>query len=192
MDKLKLNCLCASENQVLDESEVEDFDERSQKSMTSSHFDGFEQEDEDEFDSILCKDSDTFLIQNSSSTMTISYQSEHDDDLRERCGCKRVNSMDSQVSSADTCTTVSLSQSFMHDDDDEEEDEVYSTVTTEVVKNLQVPFRAKGSNHEHKWFRYLLRMKPDNYIREDDTCDDLSVEHAQEKGLSSLYYSIMD
>jgi hypothetical protein len=61
----------------------------------------------------------------------------------------------------------------MYDDDDE----VYSTVTKEAVKNLQTPFRSKertASNHEHKAYRYLQRMKPDNYVREDDD-DDLSV-----------------
>jgi hypothetical protein len=66
----------------------------------------------------------------------------------------------------------------MDDDDDEdnEEDEVYSSVTTEVVKNLQIPFRSKGSNHEHESFRYLhQRMKPDNYIRDDDGDGNFSV-----------------
>jgi hypothetical protein len=188
----KLNCLCASENQVVDESDV--IFASSQTFMASYDFDDFEQEDE--FDSILCKDTNTFLTRNSSSTITISYQSEPDDDLPR--GCKRVNSMDSHASFADTCTTVSLSQSLMHDDDDEdddedEDDEVYSTVTTEGVKNLQIPFRSKGSNHEHESFRYLKRMtpdnynhehesfqylqrlKPDNYIRDDDGDGNLSV-----------------
>jgi hypothetical protein len=171
----KLNCLCASENQVVDESDV--IFASSQKFMASFPFDGFEQEGEDKFDSILCKDTNTFLIRNSSSTITISYQSEPDDDLHLRAifsrDCKRVNSMDSHACSADTRTTVSLSQSFVHDDD--KEDEVYSTVTTEGVKNLQIPFRSKESNHEHESFQYLHRMKPDNYIRDDDGDDNLSV-----------------
>jgi hypothetical protein len=75
--------------------------------------------------------------------------------------------MDSHASSADTCTTVSLSQSLMHDDDDAEDD-LYMTVTTELVKNLQIPFRSQASNHAHESFQYLQRMKPYNYIRDDD------------------------
>jgi hypothetical protein len=91
-------------------------------------------------------------------------------------GHKRVNSLDSHASSAGTYTTVSLSQSFMYEDDNKD-DEVCSTVTTEVVKNLQSPFRSKrrtASNHEQEAYPYLLQMKPYNYIREDDD-NDLSV-----------------
>ena len=58
-----------------------------------------------------------------------------------------------------------------------DDDEVCSTVTKEAVKNFQTPFQSKertASNQEHEAYRYLQRMKPDNYVREDDD-DDLSV-----------------
>jgi hypothetical protein len=174
----KINCLCASENQVMDEGEDFDdiftYDERKknlQNFMASCHFDGFEQEDEST-NSIHRKD--TLPIQNISLT---SYRSEPDEETRQKAprsdrGHKRMNSLHSHTSSADTYTTVSLSQSFMHDDD-----KVCSTVTKEAVKNLQTLFRSKGrtdNNHEHEAYRYLQRMKPDNYVREDDD-DNLSV-----------------
>jgi hypothetical protein len=179
----KLNCLCASENQVVvsDDDDVEDFDDTisayyhkrkqgrlyRENFMASYHFDGFEQGDES-IHSIHRKD--TMPMQN---TSLMSYESEEqDEETRQEAprvgnrGHKRVSSMDSHTtSSADTCTTVSLSQSFMYDDD-----EVCSAVTTEEVKNLQSPFRCKGrtdSNHEHEAYRYMQRMKSDNYIGEE-------------------------
>jgi hypothetical protein len=178
----KLNCLCASENQVSDE--VEDFDdisryhERKQRLyledfMASHHFDGFEQGDEST-NSIHRKD--TMPMMQNTSLESYESSEEKNEEMRQKApqgnrGLKRVNSMNSQTSSADTCTTVSLSQSFMYDDEDnEDDDEVCSTVTTEAAKNLQTPFRSKGrtdSNNEHEAYGFLLRMQPDNYIRED-------------------------
>jgi hypothetical protein len=173
----KINCLCASENQVLDE--VEDFDDIStyderkdhlQNFMASYHFDGFVEHGDESTNSIHRKD--TLPIQNTSSEQP-------DEETRQKAprsnrGHKRMNSLDSHTSSADTYTTVSLSQSFLYDDDDE----VCSTVTKEAAKNLQTPFRSKertDSNHEeHEAYRYMQRMKPDNYVREDGD-DDLSV-----------------
>jgi hypothetical protein len=158
----KLNCLCASENQVSDD--VEDFDDTSayherrqrlylENFMASHHFDGFEQGDESTH-SIHGKDTTPMEKQ--------------DEETRQRApqgnrGLKRVYS----TSSVDTCTTVSLSQSFMHDDD-----EVCSTVPTEDVKILQkgTPFRSKrrtNSKHEHEAYRHMQRMRSVNYIRED-------------------------
>jgi hypothetical protein len=183
----KLNCLCAaSENQVLDE--VENFDhiptygkEHLPKFMTSYHLDGFEQQDELN-NPIHVKD--TLPTQNMS---TNSYQIEQDDDTKQkapqsinrRSGQKRGNSLVlSRASSVDTCTTVSLSQSFQ-DEDDEDEDEVSSTtVPTEVVVGhcWKNPFRStRGADppkQEHEAYRYLLRMKPDNYICDTDEDDD--------------------
>jgi hypothetical protein len=138
--------------------------------MASCHIDGFEQDEST--NSIHRKD--TLPIQNTSLT---SYQSEPNEETRQKAprsdrGHKRMNSLHSRTSSADTNTTVSLSQSFVYDDD-----EVCSTVTKEAVKSCQTLFRSKGrmdSNHEHEAYGYLQRMKPDNYVREDDD-DDLSV-----------------
>jgi hypothetical protein len=193
----QLNCLCASENQVLDE--VEDFDDIStyqetmkqrlylENFMTSYHFDGFEQGDDESTNSLRLKDTPPALpmMPNNTPLTSLDFASEQDVETRQEVprgnrGHKRVNSMDSQHISlaADTCTTVSLSQSFMYDHDendhdkvcsivtydDEDDDEVCSTVTTDA-------FQSKGrtdSNHDElEEFRFLLRMKPDNYIREN-------------------------
>jgi hypothetical protein len=176
----KLNCLCASENQVSDEGgdfdDISAYHERKQglcikNFMASYNFDGFEQGDESTHS--IHHRKDTLPMQNIS---LMSYESgEQDEETRQKAPRgnrglnKRVNSMDSHTaSSADTYTTMSLSQSLMYDDDDD--DEVCSTVTTEEVNNLQTPFRSKGrtdSNHDHEAYRYMQRMKPANYIRED-------------------------
>jgi hypothetical protein len=185
----KLNCLCASENQVLDE--VEDFDDISithdehlppKNFMSSYHFDDFEQQDESN-NSIHRKD--TLPTQNSMSTsyhcqsrQQKSPQSTTTRQSRRLCQ-KWENSLDSPTSSsADTYTTVSLSQSYLDEEeyDDEDEDDVcHSTATTEVN-----PFRSttRGADdssppkHDHEAYLYLLRMKPDNYIRDNDHEDD--------------------
>ena len=72
------------------------------------------------------------------------------------------------VSPCPTCTTVSMSDSFDELTDDEEEE--ISLSSTEEISRL---FRQKETQlrteDEHEAYRYMLRMKPQNYLRSESS-----------------------
>jgi hypothetical protein len=84
------------------------------------------------------------------------------------------------ISSSDTYTTVSMSTSQSSRDDDD--DDCRSTTSTDACLQLFRPKRKHSSSpsspsspsslksgaNEHESYRYLLRMKPQNYIRDGD------------------------
>merc|ERR1712183_520460 len=74
---------------------------------------------------------------------------------------------------ADTYTTVSLSQSYMWDEDDDDEDEILSPADSvfrrESGRNTSPSSSQRSSpssftSKTHEAYKYLLRMKPQNYI----------------------------
>jgi len=102
---------------------------------------------------------------------------------------------------SDTYTTVSMSQSYIWDDDEEEGDGYYvnshtlspagsvfrcDSVDAEEENSALPASQPSFTTKSHEAFKYLLRMKPQNYMHQSLSSDDY--DYSNHCGLF-LYYS---
>lgn len=191
MDKLSFACefgRCISLDDVRDDisefDQVSTYDERKerQNNMIRKHFASYDLpgdlEDNDSF--IRRKQTDSFSLRRIAPCNSF-LEEEDDDASREQAPMENTTSRDSltvsvhktilhppPISPSNTHTTVSLTQSMERDDAGfyfEKDDD--SVATTEIVSHLFRPKRKlpeSNDDHEAYRYRYLFRMKPQNYI----------------------------